>query len=86
MYTLACGLYAQYTRKDEFYIALLGLDNAGKSTLLERARLLYTPGATERAVHPTVGLSLGRVRVDGVQLNFWDLGGQRSLLGIWKEV
>ncbi|KAJ3293525.1 ADP-ribosylation factor protein 3 [Borealophlyctis nickersoniae] len=33
MYTLLSGLYKQYTQKEEFYVIILGLDNAGKTVL-----------------------------------------------------
>ncbi|KAI9197442.1 P-loop containing nucleoside triphosphate hydrolase protein [Polychytrium aggregatum] len=32
MYTLLTGLYRELTRKEEFYVIILGLDNAGKTT------------------------------------------------------
>lgn len=36
MYTLLSGLYRAYTQKDDFYVLILGLDNAGKTTFLVR--------------------------------------------------
>ena len=38
MYTLLSGLYKQLTQKDEFFVLILGLDNAGKTTFLESAK------------------------------------------------
>lgn len=34
----------------------------------------------------TVGLNIGKIDVDGVQLNFWDLGGQSELQSLWDKV
>ena len=38
MYTLLSGLYKHLTQKDEYFILILGLDNAGKTTFLESAK------------------------------------------------
>lgn len=89
MYTLLSGFYELYTRKDEFYIAILGLDNAGKTTLLERIKATYNKGvrtiAPER-INPTVGLNIGKIEVGpSVRLNFWDLGGQKALRKLWQK-
>lgn len=34
----------------------------------------------------TVGLNIGKIDVDGVSLNFWDLGGQQELQSLWDKV
>lgn len=31
MYTLTTGLYKQFTEKEEYFVIILGLDNAGKT-------------------------------------------------------
>ena len=31
MYTLLSGLYQHITRKEEYYVLIIGLDNAGKT-------------------------------------------------------
>ena len=36
-------------------------------------------------IPPTVGLNIGRVRVDRAHLIFWDLGGARSLRSLWER-
>jgi ADP-ribosylation factor related protein 1 len=33
MYTLLNGFYNYLTRKEEFYVLIIGLDNAGKTVL-----------------------------------------------------
>ncbi|KAJ3191922.1 ADP-ribosylation factor protein 1 [Irineochytrium annulatum] len=88
MYTLLSGLYVAFTKKEEFNIVILGLDNAGKTTLLERVKATYNSGSKPLApekIGPTVGLNLGKVEVGAARLNFWDLGGQRELQGIWNN-
>ena len=42
MYTLLSGLWKEWTQKDDFYVLILGLDNAGKSTFLESAKAKFT--------------------------------------------
>ena len=41
MYTLLNGFYKHITQKDEFFVLILGLDNAGKSTFLESAKTRF---------------------------------------------
>lgn len=84
MYRLLTGLYAQYTEKEQFFVLILGLDNAGKTTLLDKIKQIYShsqPGV----INPTVGLNLGKVDVKRARINFWDLGGQSSLRSIWDK-
>ncbi|OAJ39960.1 hypothetical protein BDEG_23751 [Batrachochytrium dendrobatidis JEL423] len=87
MYTLVSGLYKKYTQRQEFFVIILGLDNAGKTTLLERIKSIYNgvPGLSSENIGPTVGLNIGKVDVKNVRLNFWDLGGQRELRSIWEK-
>ncbi|KAJ3412840.1 phosphatidylcholine and lysophosphatidylcholine phospholipase [Chytridiales sp. JEL 0842] len=87
MFTLAAGLYELYYRKEEYYVLILGLDNAGKTTLLERIKGTYTsaiPLPPEK-INPTVGLNIGRVDLGKTRINFWDLGGQRDLQRLWNK-
>lgn len=33
----------------------------------------------------TVGLNIGKIDIDGIRLNFWDLGGQSELQSLWDK-
>ena len=88
MYTLLSGLYKYLTEKDEYFVLILGLDNAGKTTFLESAKTKLTPnykGANLNKITTTVGMNLGKIDVNGVRLNFWDLGGQEELQSLWDK-
>ncbi|WLF77054.1 ADP-ribosylation factor protein 3 [Lodderomyces elongisporus] len=50
MFHLASSLYSQYTKREQYNVLILGLDNAGKTTFLEHIKLLYaSPTATSQA-------------------------------------
>ncbi|KAI8145591.1 ADP-ribosylation factor family-domain-containing protein [Fennellomyces sp. T-0311] len=87
MYSLLSGLYHYVTRKEEYYVLIIGLDNAGKTTLLERIKSIFlgVAGLAPEKIAPTVGLNIGRVDIGSSRINFWDLGGQRDLQTIWER-
>lgn len=52
MFHLVLSLYTQYSRREQYNILILGLDNAGKTTFLEHVKLLY-PAPKETLAHQT---------------------------------
>ncbi|KAI9159541.1 ADP-ribosylation factor protein 3 [Blastocladiella emersonii ATCC 22665] len=87
MYTLVSGLYKLWTRREEYSVIILGLDNAGKTTLLERIKHIFTGvmAMSPEKIAPTIGLNIGKIAMDKVNVNFWDLGGQQELHSIWEK-
>ncbi|KJE95914.1 GTPase [Capsaspora owczarzaki ATCC 30864] len=89
MYALLSGLVKYMLQKDEYYVLILGLDNAGKTTLLERTKQLYNPGYAGipmNKITTTVGLNVAKVDIaDKNRIIFWDLGGQTSLQSLWNK-
>lgn len=88
MYTLLSGLYRHVTQKDDFYVLILGLDNAGKTTFLESAKTKFTKeysGINPSKITSTVGLNIGQIDIKNIRLNFWDLGGQEELQALWDK-
>eukprot|EP00756_Hemistasia_phaeocysticola_P047084 Hpha_TRINITY_DN20982_c0_g1::TRINITY_DN20982_c0_g1_i1::g.139691::m.139691/K07942/ARL1; ADP-ribosylation factor-like protein 1 len=63
----------------ECRVLVLGLDYAGKTTLLYRLKL-GRPVETA----PTVGFNLETLRYRNVTFQVWDLGGQTSLRPLWR--
>lgn len=88
MFTLMSGLWKYMFQKDEYFVLILGLDNAGKTTYLEQTKTKFNKNY--KAMNPgkittTVGLNIGKIDVDGIRLNFWDLGGQEELQSLWDK-
>jgi len=59
---------------------ILGLDNAGKTTILKQ---LSSEDITQ--VTPTQGFNIKSVNTSGFKLNVWDIGGQRRLRPYWAN-
>uniref|UniRef100_A0A3B4TIF9 ADP-ribosylation factor-like protein 11 n=1 Tax=Seriola dumerili TaxID=41447 RepID=A0A3B4TIF9_SERDU len=61
-------------------VILMGLDSAGKSTLLSR---LLTGQVMETS--PTIGFNVGTLDLDKkTSLTVWDVGGQKSMRPNWR--
>ncbi|KAA8903418.1 hypothetical protein TRICI_005708 [Trichomonascus ciferrii] len=70
----------------EYSVLILGLDNAGKTTLLENIKGLYgSKGLPPEKIAPTVGQNVGHVRINNVLLKLWDVGGQENLRTLWDS-
>lgn len=88
MYTLLSGLWKYLFQKDEYFVLILGLDNAGKTTYLEQTKTKFNKnykGMNPSKITTTVGLNIGKIDVGSVRLNFWDLGGQEELQSLWDK-
>ena len=70
----------QSTRLRSQNVLLLGLDGAGKTSII--ARLL---GDEVRTVLPTLGFSVRTFTIGDrrVQIKLWDLGGRAAVRGYW---
>ena len=66
--------------KKEAKIVFLGLDNAGKSTLLT---LLKTGRVTQ--LDPTKHAHSEMIQINKVKMNAFDLGGHDAMRKIWRE-
>jgi len=61
-------------------ILILGLDNAGKTTILKKFN-----GEDISEIAPTLGFNIKTLEHRGYQLNCWDVGGQKSLRSYWRN-
>ncbi|XP_021545127.1 ADP-ribosylation factor-like protein 11 [Neomonachus schauinslandi] len=67
--------------KAEAQVVMIGLDSAGKTTLLYKLK-----GYQLVETLPTVGFNVEPLRVPGhVSLTIWDVGGQTQLRANWKD-
>jgi len=66
--------------KEERRIVILGLDAAGKSTLLYKLKL----GETLTTV-PTIGFNCETVDYKNVSFTAWDVGGQDKIRRLWRH-
>mmetsp|Transcript_12998 Transcript_12998/g.16847 ORF Transcript_12998/g.16847 Transcript_12998/m.16847 type:complete len:193 (+) Transcript_12998:194-772(+) len=87
MFGLLHGLYQHFFAKTQLNILILGLDHAGKTTLLEQMKGIFKkmPGIPPDRIPPTIGLNIGKMDVNNCQCMFWDLGGQIRMRSIWDK-
>lgn len=63
----------------EMRILMLGLDAAGKTTILYRLKL-----AEVVTTIPTVGFNVETVEYKNIKFNVWDVGGQDKIRRLWR--
>ncbi|EQC32021.1 hypothetical protein SDRG_10220 [Saprolegnia diclina VS20] len=87
MFSLLLGFWNYLFSKAEVHILIIGLDYAGKTTLLEqlKGRFGKKPGIPLDKIPPTVGLNIAKVDISRTNVIFWDLGGQERLRAIWSK-
>ena len=64
--------------RSNFKIIILGIQNAGKTTILYRLSLGQLVQTT-----PTIGSNVEEISYNNVKLQAWDLGGQESTRSVW---
>jgi ADP-ribosylation factor-like protein 1 len=78
VYSLFASVVSGNGRK-ESRVLILGLDNAGKTTILHRIN-----SNTVVSTVPTVGFEVETVQINSVKIQVWDLGGQTSIRPYWR--
>ena len=61
-------------------ILMVGLDNAGKTTILYKLKL----GENMHTV-PTIGFNVENVKHKSLNLTIWDVGGQTKIRPLWRH-
>ena len=59
---------------------MLGLDNAGKTTILYNLKLHETITTI-----PTIGFNVETVKYRNLGLTIWDVGGQEKIRKLWRH-
>lgn len=87
MFSLISGFWQYYFSKPTLHVLLIGLDHAGKTTLLESIKTKFSRihGLPPEKIPPTVGMNLAKIQYRGAQVVIWDLGGQVRMRGIWEK-
>uniref|UniRef100_A0A4X1V5D3 ADP-ribosylation factor-like protein 2 n=2 Tax=Sus scrofa TaxID=9823 RepID=A0A4X1V5D3_PIG len=67
-------------KERELRLLMLGLDNAGKTTILKKFN-----GEDIDTISPTLGFNIKTLEHRGFKLNIWDVGGQKSLRSYWRN-
>ena len=65
--------------RNNFKIIILGIQNAGKTTILYRLSIGQLVKTT-----PTIGSNVEEISYNNVKLQAWDLGGQESARSMWN--
>ena len=67
----------------EVRILILGLDNAGKTTILYKLQ----NEASEEAIStiPTIGFNVEAIEYGNLTLTVWDIGGQDKIRPLWRH-
>ena len=66
--------------KKEMRILMVGLDAAGKTTILYKLKLNQ-----DVTTIPTVGFNVETVTYKNVKFNVWDVGGQDKIRPLWRH-
>ncbi|CAO2210528.1 unnamed protein product, partial [Urochloa humidicola] len=72
-------LFSSLFGNREARILVLGLDNAGKTTILYRLQM----GEVVSTI-PTIGFNVETVQYNNIKFQVWDLGGQTSIRPYWR--
>ena len=72
-------LFEKLFGKKEVRLLILGLDNAGKTTVLYQMQF-----GEAKVTVPTLGFNVETVNYENLTFQMWDLGGQSEFRPYWK--
>lgn len=67
-------------KEKEMRVLFLGLDNAGKSSVIKS----YL-GESIHELSPTLGFEIRTIETQGYRVNCWDVGGQTTIRAYWRN-
>ena len=74
------GLWQRMFGKEERRILMVGLDAAGKTTILYKLKL----GEIVTTI-PTIGFNVETVEYKNISFTVWDVGGQDKIRPLWRH-
>eukprot|EP01002_Notosolenus_urceolatus_P013575 NODE_4506_length_793_cov_5.379032_g3741_i0.p1 GENE.NODE_4506_length_793_cov_5.379032_g3741_i0~~NODE_4506_length_793_cov_5.379032_g3741_i0.p1 ORF type:complete len:186 (+),score=40.80 NODE_4506_length_793_cov_5.379032_g3741_i0:139-696(+) len=80
MGVLFTKLWHRLFGEEEYKIVVIGLNNAGKTTILYALNL-----GEVVLTQPTIGSNVEEVRFNNINFVVWDIGGQESLRATWEN-
>ena len=72
-------LFNRLLGKEDVRILMVGLDNAGKTTILYRLKLEEVVSTV-----PTLGFNVETVAYKNISFTVWDIGGQDKIRSLWR--
>ncbi|XP_068451889.1 uncharacterized protein [Clinocottus analis] len=73
-------IFSRFISKTPVRILMVGLDAAGKTTLLYRLKL-----AEVVTTIPTIGFNVETVEYKNISFTVWDVGGQTVIRPLWRH-
>eukprot|EP00442_Polarella_glacialis_P038707 CAMPEP_0115095268 /NCGR_PEP_ID=MMETSP0227-20121206/28888_1 /TAXON_ID=89957 /ORGANISM="Polarella glacialis, Strain CCMP 1383" /LENGTH=181 /DNA_ID=CAMNT_0002488501 /DNA_START=63 /DNA_END=608 /DNA_ORIENTATION=+ len=73
-------LWARIVGKQEMRLVMVGLDAAGKTTVLYKLKL-----GEVIATVPTIGFNVETVEYANISFTVWDIGGQDKIRKLWRH-
>jgi len=74
------GFFSKMAKKKELRILMVGLDAAGKTTILYKLKL----GEVVTTI-PTIGFNVETVEYKKCRFTVWDVGGQDKIRPLWRH-
>jgi len=74
------GLRSMFERKTALRILMVGLDAAGKTTILYKLKI----GQVLTTI-PTIGFNVETVQYKNISFTVWDVGGQDKIRPLWRH-
>ena len=74
------NVWKKLTGVKEKRLSMLGLDAAGKTTILYKLKL-----GTVQATIPTIGFNVETVKHNNVILSIWDIGGGDKIKALYRH-
>ncbi|BES93410.1 unnamed protein product [Nesidiocoris tenuis] len=78
--TLSSALSSLFDNKKKMRILMVGLDAAGKTTILYKFKL----GEVVTTI-PTIGFNVETVEYKNISFTVWDVGGQSKIRPLWRH-